>query len=1002
MHVRCEFFDVLVYSWIWLNESVVAFLQNTRRRIEKATASRSGSPRSRSAVQVVWGFREDALQLQGSKAIAWNVLALAQPPQLGEAAAVLHWKAYAACLRQTREEPIVVTTPEEYAEAWRGAARLVEVEAAASAVEEGLGRHLTDVWVDWEESVTYGRFEVKAALLFAHKIKFRSAMPLGEWGSSWLCVRRHLKGGGVPWHGHGAVIKASFDEKAEVQCSQNARFSVRSMVVSRGASIARSGENGLASGYAPPVNGFYLLELIPKALAESCMALALEELPHCPLVQRLVLAGPSDERSLAPAPEVVEVAALLDSLNDSQRRAVHYALRHPLAQVQGPPGTGKTMTTAVLATCFAWQNMSSGENRAVLLCTPTNRAADCAASFVARVCRRYAERRLEARSAEGTQCAVCLGGKPNTITLCGHPFHQSCLAQALELGSRCPICRRRSLAAFGDSNEEFPVPKRNEHAGLEARKVFEVPEELRRFSLHWRCHGASDDEHCTAEARKTRKAYRASVMNSGEGANGAAKNRSNLPFLVRANGVSRGRGRREMIQHGTKGPRADQLRRTYQQALQEARKAELREADIVFSTCVSCRRMAIAQALSEAPNSDRSMPLIFWQTSLEGPGERVSHLRTVDNSAGSRLNETEAQQAVDLASALASACGPGVGILCWYRAQVARVEQLLREKSLSQLHVATAQGSEWDYVILSTVRRGGASMQGRILADGHILNVALTRARRGLVVLGDSATLSTDPNWKAFLDHCRQQALWSDAWQRALVPGFKVELCQLQSQPELNGKIGASVVAGSFGGAIAPLADEEDVNGLEEGQTPLGLACKKGNPLLVKKLIEVNADVNMKTGPHRKKELPLGIAAYADKWDVHVVQALLDAKAKADAVDDYGKTALLYASERQRSSIVEALKKAVAQEPQLAPSPGATKGKPAFGGLNALVAAEQPRSGVEFSTTLRFAAQQLQPQVTRCGKEVTVVDRSSPCHGMKGIVRSRGGAGDGVGGTLMV
>ena len=90
----------------------------------------------------------------------------------------------------------------------------------------------------------------------------------------------------------------------------------------------------------------------------------------------------------------------------------------------------------------------------------------------------------------------------------------------------------------------------------------------------------------------------------------------------------------------------------------------------------------------------------------------------------------------------------------------------------------------------------------------------------------------------------------------------------------------------------------------------LGLACKNGNPLLVEKLIEVNADVNMKTGPHRKKELPLGIAAYADKWDVHVVQALLDAKAKADAVDDYGKTALLYASERQRSSIVEALKKA--------------------------------------------------------------------------------------------
>ncbi|CAK9113801.1 unnamed protein product [Durusdinium trenchii] len=422
-----------------------------------AYGGQSSTPDTPTSV-VVWGFREDALQLQGSKAIAWNVLALAQPPQLGEAAAVLHWKvhlcsaksqvsdwavgdrntwrsvlaasrnpssptltlrtgiltlevevakgawlpvswssakiellhvarpfsicaahrspdavelcsclcpeAYAACLRQTREEPIVVTTPEEYAEAWRG---LVEVEAAASAVEEGLGRHLTDVWVDWEESegVTYGRFEVKAALLFAHKIKFRSAMPLGEWGSSWLCVRRHLKGGGVPWHGHGAVIKASFDEKdlifaEEDDTWQDSGSSLRITFRVIATAPRRSGENGLASGYAPPVNGFYLLELIPKALAESCMALALEELPHCPLVQRLVLAGPSDERSLAPAPEVVEVAALLDSLNDSQRRAVHYALRHPLAQVQGPPGTGKTMTTAVLATCFAWQNMSSG------------------------------------------------------------------------------------------------------------------------------------------------------------------------------------------------------------------------------------------------------------------------------------------------------------------------------------------------------------------------------------------------------------------------------------------------------------------------------------------------------------------------------------------------------------------------------------------------------------------------------------------------------------------
>eukprot|EP00435_Cladocopium_sp_Y103_P062505 s89_g24.t1 len=397
-------------------------------------------------------------------------------------------------------------------------------------------------------------------------------------------------------------------------------------------------------------------------------------------------------------------------------------------------------------------------------------------------------------------------------------------------------------------------PQGNEHAGLESRKVVEVPQEqglvkgwqaveLRRFSLHWRCHAAAEGERASPEALKTRKAYR------------------------------------EMIQHGTKGPRADQLRRSYQQALAEARKVELREADLVFSTCVSCRRMAIAQALSEEnaieffcvfegapafwqvildeagqatepealcaltfarscrqiclfgdqqqlrpilksqlaeakgmavslfermtpsissfpshqfyqgrllddastertptlllhPLEERSLAMMAWDLGSQG-GERVSHTRTVENSAGSRMNDLEAQSVVELALLLASRSGPqAVGILCWYRAQVARVLELLREQGQNSIHVgsvATAQGSEWDYVLLSTVRRGGPSGRLGILADAHILNVALTRARRGLVVLGHEASLSSDLNWKAFFDHCRTKAAW---WNLSIVKYF--------------------------------------------------------------------------------------------------------------------------------------------------------------------------------------------------------------------------------------
>ena len=53
--------------------------------------------------------------------------------------------------------------------------------------------------------------------------------------------------------------------------------------------------------------------------------------------------------------------------------------------------------------------------------------------------------------------------------------------------------------------------------------------------------------------------------------------------------------------------------------------------------------------------------------------------------------------------------------------------------------VVSAQGDEWDYVVLSTVRSAPGSLG--CLSNEHMLNVALTRARLGLCVLGSPKAL---------------------------------------------------------------------------------------------------------------------------------------------------------------------------------------------------------------------------------------------------------------------
>jgi superfamily I DNA and/or RNA helicase len=133
--------------------------------------------------------------------------------------------------------------------------------------------------------------------------------------------------------------------------------------------------------------------------------------------------------------------------------------------------------------------------------------------------------------------------------------------------------------------------------------------------------------------------------------------------------------------------------------------------------------------------------------------------------SSSRCNPEEARLLRLHFDQLAPDTSLSVGVISPYRAQVELLQETFAD--VSQVSVNTIdsfQGQERDVIYMSLVRSNPKSEIG-FLKDYRRMNVAMTRARKKLVIIGDSATLGNDRFYGDFLSYAEEIGAYKSAWE---------------------------------------------------------------------------------------------------------------------------------------------------------------------------------------------------------------------------------------------
>ncbi|KAI8802126.1 DNA helicase [Cladochytrium replicatum] len=202
---------------------------------------------------------------------------------------------------------------------------------------------------------------------------------------------------------------------------------------------------------------------------------------------------------------------------------------------------------------------------------------------------------------------------------------------------------------------------------------------------------------------------------------------------------------RMLKQHGNKIRKMLNIQYRMNEMIMKFSSKEFYEGKLTAHSSVKDHLLSDADKIKST--DETSVPVVFIDTAGCEMRERSEEddAPAGDDSAQSKYNEGEAELVVQYVEKLTSAgVNPSdIGIISPYNAQVTRLRNTLKEK-YPQLEIDTVdgfQGREKEAIIVTLVRSNDKGEIG-FLSEHRRLNVAITRPRRHLSLIGDSETLS--------------------------------------------------------------------------------------------------------------------------------------------------------------------------------------------------------------------------------------------------------------------